>query len=321
MTGVTGSWRIGTRASTLARAQAESVAAAMRAQSGCRVELVEISTSGDRSDAPLVAIGGTGVFATALRDALRTGAVDLAVHSYKDLPTTVDAGLEIVAVPPRADPRDALVARDGLTLGELPVASTVGTGSPRRAAQLRLLGLGLDVVDIRGNVDTRLRAVADGVVDAVVLARAGLARIGRLDAVTETLDPLQMLPAPAQGALAVEVSAAASPELRATLGALDDLPSRITVEAERAVLATLEAGCSAPIGALAVLADGEDGLEMYLRAIVADIDGLTALRRSATGPVQDGVGLGRRLASELLADGAADIAPSLSDRVTRQASR
>lgn len=312
--------RIGTRGSALARAQAESVAAGIRKLSGSEVELVEISTFGDRSAAPLATIGGTGVFATAVREAVLRGEVDLAVHSYKDLPTRPEPGLEIAAVPLRADPRDALVARDGLTLGELPPGSTVGTGSPRRAAQLRLLGQGLDVVDIRGNVDTRLRAVATGVVDAVVLARAGLARIGRLDVVTETLDPLQMLPAPAQGALAVEIAVTASRDLRQLLGELDDAPSRTAVEVERAVLETLEAGCSAPIGALAVLADGEDGPEIYLRAVVVDIDGAAALRRSATGPVQEGADLGRRLASELLADGAADIALALAGRVSHQGS-
>jgi len=311
-------WRMGTRGSTLARAQSETVAAAVRTASGRDVELVEIATYGDRSDASLATIGGTGVFVSALRDALGSGSVHLAVHSYKDLPTMPQTGLEVAAVPVRADPRDALVARDGLTLGELPAGSRVGTGSPRRAAQLRLLGLGLDVVDIRGNVDTRIKAVTEGVVDAVVLARAGLARIGRLDVVTETIDPLQMLPAPAQGALAVEVTTTADPELRDVLAALDDLPSRLTVEAERAVLSALEAGCSAPVGALAVVADGDDGPEIYLRAVVADVDGAAALRRSATGPLQDAAGIGRRLARELLADGAADIASALSDRGERQ---
>ena len=152
-----GTWRVGTRASALARAQAATVAAALTAQTGQPAELVEIATFGDRSDAPLPQIGGTGVFVSALRDAVLAGDVDVAVHSYKDLPTGLAAGLAIVAVPPREDPRDALVARDGCTLGDLPAGSTVGTGSPRRAAQLRLLGLGLDVVGIRGNVDTRLQ--------------------------------------------------------------------------------------------------------------------------------------------------------------------
>lgn len=305
-------WRIGTRSSALARAQSASVAESLRRVSGHAVELVEISTYGDRSPEPLATIGGTGVFASALRDALFAGTVDLAVHSYKDLPTTEPRGLQVVAVPPREDPRDVLVTRNGQALAELPSGSTVGTGSPRRAAQLRLLGLGLDVVDIRGNVDTRLRAVAAGNVDAVVLARAGLARLGRLDVVSETLDPLQMLPAPAQGALAVEAADTADAELCGAVASLDDAPSRAAVDAERALLAALEAGCSAPIGALAEVAEGDDGMEIYLRAVVADIDGAAAIRRSLTGTADDPSGLGRRLADALLADGAASIAPALS---------
>ncbi len=311
---MSGTWRIGTRGSALARAQSETVAAALRLASGRDVELVEISTYGDRSPEPLATIGGTGVFASALRDALRAGTVDVAVHSYKDLPTAVPIGLEVLAVPAREDPRDALVTRDNRTLAELPSGSTVGTGSPRRAAQLRLLGLALEVVDIRGNVDTRLRAVAAGSVDAVVLARAGLARLGRLDVISETLDPLQMLPAPAQGALAVEAATTAGPELRQALESLEDPSARAAVEAERAILAALEAGCSAPIGALAEVAEGENGPEIYLRAVVADLDGSAALRRSITGPVHEAADLGRRLASDLLADGAADIALALSGR-------
>ena len=149
-------------------------------------------------------MGGTGVFVSALRDALLDGRVDVAVHSLKDLPTTPADGIALAAVPLREDPRDVVVARDGLTLGELPVGSRLGTGSPRRVSQLAALGLGLELQGIRGNVDTRIRKVREGEVDAVVLARAGLARLGRLDEVTEVLDPLQMLPAPGQGALAVE---------------------------------------------------------------------------------------------------------------------
>lgn len=313
---MSGTWRMGTRGSALARAQSETVAAALRLASGRDVELVEISTYGDRSPEPLATIGGTGVFATALRDALLAGTVDVAVHSYKDLPTGTPIGLEVLAVPAREDPRDALVTRDGRTLAELPSRSTVGTGSPRRAAQLRLLGLGLEVVDIRGNVDTRLRAVAAGSVDAVVLARAGLARLGRLDVISETLDPLLMLPAPAQGALAVEAASTAGAELRQALQSLEDPSARAAVEAERAILTALEAGCSAPIGALAEVAEDEDGPEIYLRAVVAGIDGLAALRRSITGPVHEAADLGRRLASDLLADGAADIALALSGRQT-----
>jgi len=269
---------------------------------GRPVELVEILTAGDRSAAAISTIGGTGVFVTALRDALLAGQVDLAVHSYKDLPTAPAAGLTVAAVPRREDPRDVLVARDGLTLGELPVGSTVGTGAPRRMAQLRGLGLGLDVRPVRGNVDTRLRKVADGELDAVVLARAGLARLGRLAEATEVLDPLQVLPAPAQGALAVECRA--DDDVRDLLAGLDDADARATVTAERSLLAALEAGCTAPVGAHAEVAEGDDGLEIFLRGVVAAIDGSDAVRLSATAPLHDAEGLGRRLAAELLAVGA-----------------
>ncbi len=196
--------RLGTRRSALARAQSQQVADAITAASGRAVELVEITTQGDVDRGDLASMGGAGVFVGALREALLAGEVDVAVHSLKDLPTAPADGLLLAAVPRREDPRDALVARDGLTLGELPAGSRIGTGSPRRAAQLRALGLDLDVVAVRGNVDTRLGLVADGSFDAVVLARAGLLRLGRADEATEVLDPLQMLPAPGQGALAVE---------------------------------------------------------------------------------------------------------------------
>ncbi len=187
------------------------------------------------------------------------------------------------------------------------MGSTVGTGSPRRAAQLHALGLGLDVVAIRGNVDTRVRMVTEGAVDAVVVARAGLLRLGREDEVTETLDPLQMLPAPGQGALAVEVAATAT-ALRGEIAAvLDDLDTHAAVTAERALLAELEAGCSAPVGALADVATGDDGPELWLRAVVLAVDGSAFVRLSATGPPGDAEGLGRRLARDLLADGAADL--------------
>ncbi|HSU01133.1 MAG TPA: hydroxymethylbilane synthase, partial [Nocardioides sp.] len=199
--------RLGTRASALATTQSGLVADMIRERLGRDVELVEVSTEGDRSAAPLATMGGTGVFVSALRDALLAGTVDVAVHSLKDLPTTPADGIALAAIPQREDPRDVVVARDGLTLGELPVGSRLGTGSPRRVSQLAALGMGLDLQGIRGNVDTRIRKVREGEVDAVVLARAGLARLGRLDEVTEVLDPIQMLPAPGQGALAVECRA------------------------------------------------------------------------------------------------------------------
>lgn len=199
--------RLGTRRSALATTQSSWVAERLRGL-GHEVELVEITTEGDRDrTTPLASMGGTGVFVSALREALREGTVDLAVHSLKDLPTTPEDDLVVAAIPTREDPRDALVARDGLTLGELPAGSTVGTGSPRRRAQLEALGLGLELRELRGNVGTRLGKVTDGELDAVVLAHAGLRRLGRADVVTEVLDPIQMLPAPGQGALAVEVRA------------------------------------------------------------------------------------------------------------------
>ena len=222
---VNGPVRIGTRRSLLARTQSETVAAALRAALGREVELVEVTTEGDVTSAPLASLGGTGVFVSALRDALLRDEVDLAVHSLKDLPTTLDERITLAAVPLREDPRDVVVARDGLTLAELPAGARIGTGSPRRAAQLRALGLGFDVVGIRGNVDTRIGKVASGQVDAVVLARAGLARLDRLDEVTEVLDPLQMLPAPGQGALAVECRAG-DPLGDEVRGAMDDPRTR-----------------------------------------------------------------------------------------------
>jgi hydroxymethylbilane synthase len=306
----TGTLRLGTRASRLATTQSQAVADAITAASGVAVELVPITTEGDRSSAAIAQLGGTGVFVAAIRRALLEGTVDVAVHSYKDLPTLPEPGLTIAAVPPREDPRDALVARDGLTLGELPPGARVGTGAPRRVAQLRALGLGLEVVPIRGNVDTRMNRVggpgpgAD--LDAVVLARAGLARLGRLSAVTETLDPLQVLPAPAQGALAVECRSD-DERTRQLLAALDDAGTRACVAAERTTLAALEAGCSAPVAAYAELAEGEDGPELFLRASVTALDGSDGVRGSVTGPPAEAERLGRELAAELLDRGAAEL--------------
>ncbi len=303
--------RLGTRASKLAHTQSQGVADAITAATGHPVELVHISTEGDRSQAAIASMGTTGVFVTALRDALLAGDIDLAVHSYKDLPTAPAPGLILAAVPPREDPRDALIARDGLTLGELPAGSKVGTGAPRRVAQLRALGLGLEIVPIRGNVDTRLGRVAGsasgpGDLDAVVLARAGLSRLGRAGEITETLDPLQVLPAPAQGALAVECRTSDA-RTRELLGRLEDSRTRACVLAERTTLATLEAGCSAPVAAYAEVAEGEDGPELFLRASVTAIDGSDGVRGSATGPLADAVALGRALAEELLDRGAVEL--------------
>ncbi len=307
--------RLGTRGSTLALAQSRTVAEALQQATGREVELVKIVAAGDRSSLPFypptpsVPRLGVGAFVSALRDALLAKEIDFAVHSCKDLPTAPADGLCVAAVPRRADPRDALVARAGLTLAQLPPGATVGTGSARRIAQLHALGMGLCVESLRGNVDTRLAKV--GELDAVVLASAGLARLGRLAEATELLDPSLMLPAPAQGALAVECRAE-DDELVEILGRLDHAPTRAAVTAERALLAVLEAGCSAPVGALAVItggtpsggaasdepADGatggnvagggtvgDYGGELYLRGAVISPDGSHTVKLSRTGDV------------------------------------
>ena len=305
--------RIGTRASLLARTQTELVVKSLAVEAGVAdVEVVHIVTEGDVSTAALAQLGGTGVFVSALRTALLAGDIDVAVHSFKDLPTAPAEGITVAAVPPREDPRDALVARDGLTLGELPAGAKVGTGSPRRTAQLNALGLGLQIVGVRGNVDTRLARVSEGDLDAVVLAYAGLRRLGRGDVVTEVLDPIQVLPAAAQGALAIECRTE-DVEVIGLLSALEHPDTRAAVTAERALLAALEAGCSAPVGALADVVQGDAGVcEVFLRASVTAVDGSDAVRLSATGATTDADGVGRRLAAELLADGADQLMGSSS---------
>ncbi len=307
--------RLGTRRSALATTQSTWVADRLRAL-GHDVELVEVSTAGDRDrSTPIAQLGGTGVFVSALRTALEQGEVDLAVHSLKDLPTTPAPGITLAATPTREDPRDALVARDGLTLGELPAGSTVGTGSPRRRAQLAALGLGLELAELRGNVDSRLRTVSEGRLDAVVLAAAGLRRLGRLAEVTEVLDPIQMLPAPGQGALAVEVRTGDCTTATVVAG-IDDPDTRACVTAERALLSELEAGCSSPVGALAEVVEGVDGPELSLRAVVTTPDGSADLRRSIVGDPVSPDALGRRLAHLLLDDGAADLMTTTTDHLT-----
>ncbi|WP_111510043.1 hydroxymethylbilane synthase [Mycobacterium kyogaense] len=301
--------RIGTRGSLLATTQAGAVRDALIAR-GHAAELVIVSTEGDRSSAPIAEIG-VGVFTAALREAIADNTVDMAVHSYKDLPTAADPRFVIAAIPVREDARDALVARDGLVLGELPAGSVIGTSSPRRTAQLRALGLGLEIRPLRGNLDTRLNRVSSGVLDAVVVARAGLARIGRLDAVTETLEPVQMLPAPAQGALALECRAGDS-GLVSVLAELDDADTRASVTAERTLLAELEAGCSAPVGAIAEVVESidEDGRvfeEVSLRGCVATLDGSDVIRASGIGTTERARELGLSVAAELFELGARDL--------------
>lgn len=289
--------RLGTRRSALARTQSGWVADWLRG-AGHEVELVDIVTEGDVSRAPLTQIGGTGVFASALRQALHAGTVDLAVHSMKDLPTAAEPGLVVAAVPPREDPRDALCARDGLTLAQLPPGARVGTGSPRRAAQLALLRGDLVVVPLRGNIDTRLGEVRDGRLDAVVLAGAGLRRLGRAEAITQLLDPAAMLPAAAQGALAVECRVDRA-DVREALAGLDDADTAAATAAERALLARLEAGCTAPVGALA--RKHPNGLE--LEGFLGSEDTGGSRRRSSrgrmVGPSADPAELARRLAPQL----------------------
>ena len=311
--------RLATRRSALALAQSRAVGERLCAITGRRLEFVEVVTTGDLDPAPLARIGGTGVFVAAVREAVARGEADLAVHSLKDLPTAADARLALAAVPSREDPRDALVTRTGTGLAGLPGGARVGTGSPRRAALLRSARPDLEIVDLRGNVDTRLSRVAEGApqapgadvpgsppaLDAVVLAVAGLARLARTDRISEFLDPALVVPAPGQGALAVEVRAdlAADPsaaDLIDALRDLDDPPTRAAVAAERALLAALEAGCSAPVGALGrVSAEGGEPT-VHLSAAMAAPDG-SIVHMSTSGPAGRAEEVGRRLAGRLLA--------------------
>ncbi|MEW1820564.1 hydroxymethylbilane synthase [Arthrobacter sp. NPDC080031] len=325
--------RIGTRASKLALTQSQQAADQLAAVGGFPVELVRIKTEGDVRTGSLSQMGGTGVFVAALRDALLENACDVAVHSLKDLPTGAAPGLTIAATPKRVDVRDALCARDGLKLADLPAGAKVGTGSPRRAAQLRAARPDLDVVDIRGNVDTRLGRVpglagnaedSPGDLDAVVLAAAGLERISRLDVVTEFFETDVMLPAPGQGSLAIECRTADAPgqsgsaegsqgALAQALAALNDEDTRLAVTAERAVLARLEAGCAAPVGAYAY----RKGSMLYLEAVVCAVDGSKSVREKKATDGLTEVGatlLGIEVAELLLAAGAADITDLAASR-------
>ena len=308
-----GGLRVGTRGSALALAQAGQVADELSRLTGSDVSLVRITTAGDTSAEPLQIMGGTGVFVAAVREALLARECDIAVHSLKDLPTGEHPGLVVGAIPPRADVRDALCARDRMTLRGLPSGARIGTGSPRRAAQLRRLRDDLEVVDVRGNVDTRLRKVRDGELDAVVLAKAGLYRLDRLDAITENFDPFTFVPAPGQGALAIEHRAAdredeSAADLVGALREMDDPHSRAAVVAERALLAALEAGCSAPVGAWARVVESAAGVPLLeLTAVVLSVDGSAAVRKSATGELARAEELGSDLATQLLAEGAAGL--------------
>ncbi len=287
--------RLGTRASRLATTQSTWVAERLRAL-GHDVDLVPVVTAGDLSTASLREIGGTGVFASALRGALREDRIDLAVHSLKDLPSAGEPDLVLAAIPVREDPRDAVFTTSGRPLSELPSGAVIGTGSPRRAAQLLRHWPQLRIQDLRGNVDTRLSRVAAGELDGVVLAAAGVSRLGRLDEAAELLAPELMLPAPGQGALAVECRADRT-ELRTTLSALEDPATRACVTAEREVLATLEAGCSAPVAAWC-RTDGTRAPDVLtLTALLADGTDHHVVTLTGVDPVA----LGRRAGSDLLA--------------------
>jgi hydroxymethylbilane synthase len=298
--------RIGTRASKLARWQSDWVAARLL-ERGAQVEIIEIATSGDLSQqGPVAALGAQGVFTKEIQAALLAGEVDLAVHSLKDLPTEQVAGLRLAAVPPREESADALVAAMGLSLDELPAGARVGTGSLRRRAQLLHLRPDLEMRDIRGNVDTRLRKLDEGQYDAIVLAVAGLKRLGLSGRTTEVLGPPRMLPAPGQGALAIECRDD-DEVARQAVAALDDHATRAAVVAERAVLAALHGGCSAPIAAWGRVVGGE----LRLDALVADIHGREMLRGSDSAPLESSADLlGQSVADDLLARGAARLVAS-----------
>ena len=332
-------YRIGTRGSALATTQTQWVADAM-SDAETTFEQVIIKTKGDVTTGSLANLGGTGVFATALRQAVIDDEVDMAVHSLKDLPAKQPAELRIAAIPERADVRDALCATEGMTLDTLPRGAKIGTGSPRRVAQLLALRPDFQLVDIRGNVHTRLARVAGyehhhdnapaaagspkGDLDAVVLACAGIDRLGLDWAITQRIDPDLMLPAPGQGSLAVEVAAGKTLETRLSvaLERHEHTGARLEATAERALLSTLEAGCASPIGALARFVDGT----LSMDAIVAAMDGSKTIRRQATTTIgsveiteatlEAARSLGVEVAQMMIDDGA-DLLPPGPARGTR----
>ena len=320
--------RLGSRRSPMAIAQSGDVARLITERTGRQVEIVGVTTFGDVSREHLTQIGGTGVFVSALRESLLRGEVDFAVHSLKDLPTGAAPGISLAAVPARDDPRDALVGRDGAKLADLPAGARIGTGSPRRAAQLTLLRDDITCVPIRGNANTRLAKVRDGELDAVVLAYAGLVRISRTDVVTEVFEPDDMVPAPGQGALAVECRTADT-ELAELLAAADHPATRAAVTAERSLLAALEAGCSAPVGGYAALTD-----RLHLHGIVLGMPGISVpaalerpggldvaaaggtivVRERGEADAADAARLGRELAARMLALGAMNLIGAKTNR-------
>ena len=290
--------RIGSRGSKLSLWQARWVAERLGAAlPGRSIEIVPIVTRGDVDQGPLTDLSESGVFTSELEIALGAGRIDVAVHSLKDLPVGAPGALPIAAVPLRGDPADALVSRDGLTLASLPRGARVGTSSPRRACLVRSLRPDVEVAPIRGNVDTRVRRIDEGAYDAIVLAVAGLARLGLEGRISERLDPRRYPPAPGQGALAVQVREGDA-ELHAVVVAMDDPEARSTITAERTCLSALGGGCSRPVGAHAWWSGGE----LHMAAFVGSPDGKTILRASGSGTVPESVG--EAAAEALLAQGA-----------------
>ncbi|HEY3171615.1 MAG TPA: hydroxymethylbilane synthase [Thermoanaerobaculia bacterium] len=292
--------RLGGRGSRLSLAQLEIVARALSPRS--EVEIVTFTTTGDRLSRVNSAMTGKDLFTREIDEALLDGRIDLGIHSAKDLPSRLSEGLELAAVLPREDPSDVVVTRDGGTLRVLPAGSRVGTSSPRRRAQILSARPDLEVAEARGNVDTRIRRLREGRWDAIVLARAGLMRLGRLDDASEVLPASWMLPAIGQGALAV-VARTDEGSLRELVAGIDHPPSHREVRAERAVLDLLEAGCRAPVAGLA----RTEGGRMLLEAAVFSPDGSRTLREEAEGIAERPEDLGREVARRLLARGAAEL--------------
>lgn len=303
--------RLGTRASALARWQAEWVAVELRTR-GTAVDLIPITTQGDIRSGPLGEIGGQGLFTKELQRALLDRRIDLAVHSLKDLPTEPVAGLALAAVPARESVHDVLVTHSARHFAELPVGARIGTGSPRRRAQLLHARSDLEMLDIRGNVDTRLRKLEQGDYEAIVLAEAGLKRLGFHDRITQVLPTSLMLPAVGQGALGIEVRSD-DEETRATLAPLDAPPTHLAVLAERALLAALRGGCLAPVGAWGRF----EGTVLRLDAVVLSADGKRRLVASAETPgsptPEAAIDLGTRLSHELIDQGASELIASARD--------
>lgn len=321
--------RLGTRRSALAQAQSGHVAAALEKVVGRPVVLVPITSEGDTNRASLSEIGGQGIFATRLREALLAGECDFLVHSLKDLPTAIPAGLVIAATPQREDARDVVITRGGTPLHDLHAGATVGTGSPRRIAQVRRRAPHASVVDLRGNVDSRLARVASGELDAVILAAAGLSRLGTDTPLhREELGLSEWPTAPGQGALAIETTTDAPAELRDALAALDDGPTRLAITLERAILEGLDAGCQAPMAAHAVV----EGAAIRVRTVVYDPESDRRIGLDVTEPLNEGYiqrngsgndadaadgadpiqavrSLGSDVARRLLEQGAADFVP------------